>query len=132
MNLICVHPGDVPRVWPFVSGLIKKAMEKGDLGAFRPVERKVESGDMLLWVVCTERSIEAAVVTEIALTELHKVCTIVACGGKDMDEWLPLIGDIERYAKLERCHAMRIYGRAGWRRKLPQYRPRRVILERAL
>jgi hypothetical protein len=62
----------------------------------------------------------------------RKVCVIIACGGIDMPRWLPLIEGIEKYARAEGCAAVRIVGRKGWARVLPDYRVHRVVLERKL
>ncbi len=132
MNLICVNPADVERTWPFVSSMMYVAMKRGDFSSFKVVERAVLDGKMLLWLVHQDKKIAAAVITQITSTEWRKVLSIVACSGKDMDEWLPLITDIEKFAGSEGCHAVRIIGRHGWERKLPQYRPTRVVLERVL
>ena len=50
----------------------------------------------------------------------------------DRREWLPLLGALERYARAEGCKAMRIFGRRGWERLLPDYKPARVLLEKEL
>ena len=52
--------------------------------------------------------------------------------GRDRGEWLPLLAGLERYAKSENCQAMRIFGRRGWERLLPDYKPARVLLQKEL
>jgi hypothetical protein len=37
-----------------------------------------------------------------------------ACGGSDMKRWLPLIDQIETYARAEGCRRVSIFGRKGW------------------
>ena len=111
--------------WEKCSHLIRQAMVRGDLGKFEEVERQVLSGEAMLWV-----NGRAAVVTQIAIVESGKVCTIVACGGK-----LPTLDglqEIERYAATEGCRAMRVMGRRGWARKLKDYRTAAVVLEKEL
>ncbi len=83
----------------------------------------------LLWIVW-DGSLCAAVVTQIAHTIKGRVCVIVAIGGRARETWLHLIEDLEDYAVRENCTAMRIYGREGWKRVLPEYRQTRVILEK--
>jgi hypothetical protein len=50
----------------------------------------------------------------------------------DRRQWLPLIAGLEAYARAEGCAAMRIYGRRGWLKLLPDYRTSRVLLEKEL
>jgi hypothetical protein len=156
-QLLCIPPDHVGQVWPLVSGLIRTAMQRGDLSSFVAVEARVLSGSALLWLAIAHRKgveerpssrtmdgferpgdkatgpeVLAAAVTELHRTEWRKVCVIVACGGSDMSCWLDLIGPIEEFARAEKCSAMRIMGRKGWARVLPAYRPKRVVLEKEL
>ena len=45
---------------------------------------------------------------------------------------LPLIAGLEAYGRAQSCAAMRICGRRGWRKLLPEYRTTRVLLEKEL
>jgi hypothetical protein len=78
-------------------------------------------------------------VTSINLVNGRKRCIIVACGAEPapakaggIEDWLSLIGQIETYARDEGCTAMAIIGRRGWQRKLKDYRPVTVTLEKTL
>jgi hypothetical protein len=133
-HLICVPPARVHEFWPHARALIKAAMERGDISPFVCVEHAVLTGDALLWLAwdADARAIAAACVTELQKVGARKFCGIVGCGGKDMHRWLPLLAGVEDYARAEGCAAMRIMGRAGWARILPDYRRKRVILEKQL
>jgi hypothetical protein len=61
-----------------------------------------------------------------------KLCTIVACGGHGFERFGGLIGGLERFARAEGCARVRICGRRGWARRLPDYFVKRVILEKEL
>jgi hypothetical protein len=112
--------------------LIKAAMEKGRLSSYADVEHSVRNGTALLWLAWNGETIKAAAVTELTSANGEKFCTIVACGGHDRSQWLPLIAGLEAYGSREGCAAMRIYGRRGWRKLLPEYRTTRVLLEKPL
>lgn len=132
VNLICIDPSDIRYWWQHLAPLIHRAMWIADIGQFSPVEQDVLDGRALLWLAVQDINVLAAAVTEITNTESRKKCTIVACGGKDMRQWLHLIEGIENYARGESCSATRIIGRKGWMRMLKDYRATRVILEKAL
>ncbi len=132
MELACIDPKKIKEIWPKVAPLIYIAMRRGDFSKFKPVEDSVLNGWMLLWLAIKDGNIIAAAVTEISKTETRKLCTIVACAGEDMKDWIHLLGKIEGYAKAEGCSAARIIGRDGWARVLTAYRPRRVVLEKDL
>lgn len=105
-------------------------MQRGDLGRFDRLESDLLAGDGLLWLAVTEQEIQAAVVTQIIITECSKVCMIQACGGNGVNNWIGLIASIEDYARRERCDCVRLMGRRGWARVLREYSADKVIMER--
>src|SRR5947209_9285100 len=157
-HLICVDPARVHEFWPHARALIKTAMEKGDISPFAGVEHAVRTGNALLWLAwdAPARRIAAAAVTELQQVGVRKFCLIVACGAPSLPSpaqrvedarkradaggglgggpgrWLTLLAPIEGYARAEGCAAMRIMGREGWARILPDYRRKRIILEKEL
>lgn len=131
-DLLCIAPETVPQVWPHCSAFIRRALERGSAGDFAGVERSVLNARALLWVAWDGDKIMSAAVTELAKFGDVKVCTIVACGGDGLNNFLPLIAGIEKYAKAEGCDISRIDGRKGWARVLPGYKIARVTLERRL
>jgi hypothetical protein len=148
MHLLCIPPSRVHEFWPHARALIEAAMAKGDISPFAAVEHAVLAGNALLWLAwdAQMRVIAAACVTELQRVGPRKLCLIVACGaspshpspasgggiGWGPGGWLPLLAQIEDYARAEDCAAMRIMGRAGWTRVLKDYRKKRVILEKSL
>ena len=131
-ELVCVDPARVPEVWPHVAPLIARAMRRGGLGEVDDVRRGLAGGAALLWLAWDGERIVAAAVTELACVRGEKLCTIVACGGARFDRFGHLIGGLERYARAEGCARMRVCGRVGWRRRLPDYRLRAVIIDKQL
>jgi hypothetical protein len=127
VDLVCVNPADVEKVWPLARDLICAAIERTDLSDFADIEKDVLSGDQLLWLAISDR-VEAAATTHLS----RNVCTLTACSGHQRERWLPLFARIEKYAKDEGCHTMRIYGRKGWERVLDGYKAEYVILEKSL
>jgi hypothetical protein len=138
-RLICIDPARVHEFWPYVSPLIRAAMERGGITDFGSVAAAISAGRALVWIAIAhlegERpgmTIKAAAVTELSTVNGARFCTVVACGGRDRAEWLPLLAGLERYARAESCKAMRIFGRRGWERLLPDYKAARVLLEKEL
>jgi hypothetical protein len=131
-ELVCVDPARVHEIWPHVAPLVARAMRRGGMGAFPDVERGVREGRALLWLAWDGKDILAAAVTQLDLVDGVKLCTIVACGGQGFARFGPLIRGLERYAEAEGCTRMRICGRKGWARLLPDYRIQRVIIEKEL
>lgn len=129
---ICIPPDVVSQVWPHVFGMVRQAFVKTDLGLFRDMEEDVFAGRALLWVAWKEPEIEAAVVTQLRITEGGKVCLIGACGGRRARNWLALMSAIENHAREEGCNKIRAIGRKGWLRLLPDFHSRFVVIEKEL
>jgi hypothetical protein len=131
-ELLCVDPKRVHEIWPYTGPLVKAACRRTKLNAFADIEADVLSGRSLLWVAWTGRAINAAAATILINSEIGKVCVITVCSGHDMKRWLPLIGQIENYARNEDCARVRIYGRKGWLHVLEGYGSKYVIMDKEL
>jgi hypothetical protein len=131
-ELCCVDPAQVARMWPHVAHLIRRAMQRGGMGRFADVERDVLSADAYLWVAIDAGAVLAAAVTQVTQDDDHRVCTIVACGGRDFARWGGLIAGLEDYARAESCRRIEIAGRPGWLRRLSGYRPVKIVIRKEL
>jgi len=131
-ELVCIDPARIHEFWPHIASLIRAAMVRGRISTFEQVAEAVLAAEALAWIVWDGTAIKAAVVTSLGTVNGDRICTIVACGGRDRHEWLGLLGELEVYARTEGCKAIRIFGRRGWERLLPDYRPARILLEKEL
>lgn len=129
---ICVPPEMVPQIWPHVWERLQKVYQRTDLGRFKKCEEDVFTGRALLWLAWRQPEVLASVVTQIWETERSTVCLILACGGEKAREWLPLMASIEQYARAEGCNKIRIYGRKGWLRLLPDFHAPFAVIEKDL
>lgn len=133
VRLACVDPSMIEEFWPFARPLIEKAIKRTNLGRWCDHEHAILRGDELLWLANDGKRIEAAATTHLTKGQDGRpVCTITACAGENMGQWLPLIAGIEQYAKAEGCSCVRIFGRKGWSRVLDGYHVEHVVLERAM
>lgn len=129
-ELVCVDPQRIREIWLHVSPLLRAACRRTGLNAFSDIEADVLAGRSLLWVAWDGHAVEAAAATVLINSEIGKVCVITVCGGSGMKRWLPLIGQIENYAKNEGCTRVRIYGRKGWLRVLDDYEQKHIIMDK--
>jgi hypothetical protein len=127
---VCVDPRQIHDIWPHVSPSLKAACCRTGLNAFSDIEADVLAGRSLLWVAWDGHAIEAVAATVLINSEIGKVCVITVCGGHGMKRWLPLIGQIESYARNESCTRVRLYGRKGWLRVLDGYEHKYVIMDK--
>jgi hypothetical protein len=128
---VCVHPVIVHLIWPQVSHLIRRALERSDLGRFDILEQDVLAGRAILWLAI-EGEILGAGVTQIETTEKSKVCVLRAVGGTQFKKWAGVLPMIEEYARMFGCDKVRFAGRKGWERLIKNYNATRVVMERRL
>ena len=131
-ELVCVDPAQVEKCWPRVAHLIRRAMERGGMGRFIDIERDVLGANAYLWLAIDDGAVLAAAVTQVTQQRGDRLCTIVACGGRGWARWGALIEGLEDYARAEDCARMEIAGRPGWRRRLPGYRLRKIVIAKEL
>lgn len=131
VEAVCVDPKTIDQVWPQVKDLIKSAIERTGLSDFTSIEYDVLFGNQLLWLAISDR-IEAAATTHLVKGADAPVLIITAAAGSKRERWLSLREKIEAYAKAEGCSRVRLYGRRGWERVLPDYRVAHVIMEKVL
>jgi hypothetical protein len=127
VELVCVDPERVHEFWPYAKDLILSAILRTGLSQPTDIECDILNGHQLLWLAW-DGAIKAAASTHLA----NNVCTVTACGGANMNEWLSLFAQIEQYAKNEGCRCVRIFGRKGWLRVLKGYEAKHIIIERRL
>lgn len=132
VEIACVEPGRVGEIWPLVAPLLKSAIDRTRLSAWRDIADDIFYGDSLLWVAIEGEKILCATATSLQKTDFGTVCVITACGGTDMRRWIDLLARIESYAKAEGCRCTRIFGRRGWMRVLDGYSMSSVVLEKEL
>jgi hypothetical protein len=131
-SLHCIPPQLAREIWPLVRDKLYAAVRRTDLSHSVDIARDVLHGDGVLWLACDGQEIEAAAVTLLTRTDRHLVCLITALGGSNMERWLPLLSQIEDWARAEGAALVRVMGRPGWARVLKEYEVSNVVLERAL
>ena len=131
-SLHCIPPQLAREIWPLVRDRLYAAVRRTDLSHSVDIARDVLHGDGVLWLACEGEEIEAAAVTLLTRTDRHLVCLITALGGSNMERWLPLLSEIEHWARSEGAALVRVMGRPGWGRVLKNYHVSNVVLERAL
>jgi len=132
MQLVCVNPADVEKLWTKIERPLRRAIDRTQLSDFASCEAALFTGSHLLWLAIEGEKIEAMATTELAKIGERKICTIVACSGEEREHWLPLIAGLEKFAKDEGCASMRVYGRIGWKKVLKDYKMKHLILEKIL
>lgn len=112
--------------------LIEPAVARGGLYTQESVLGALKAGEMQLW--CAERGDEMvmALVTEIAHYPARKICAAMFVGGRDLEHCMPILADIEQWARENGCDRIVADGRRGWARKLKGYVERNTTVVKDL
>ena len=132
MKLLCVAPELVRQALPLADRYIRTAIESVAISEPEDAFANVIEGRALLWMVVDGEKIVGAVVTELQVFKGRKTCVIIAYGSDDHTGCGHLITNLEAFARAEKCAAIRLNGRKGWMRRLPDYSVKAVIMEKAL
>lgn len=132
MMSLCVNPEKIDEIWPRVSYYIQDSLKRGSgEDTLETLHQKLKNGLALLWIAF-DGEIHGAATTELITIAGRKTCVISACGGKDIALWGHGIGDLEAFAKDEKCSAVRIVGRPGWKKLFGDYKEPWICLEKEL
>lgn len=122
IQLKCIDANLIDEEWPSVKTYIAKALSYSDNKySLSSIKKSLKDRSSQLFIVRDYDKIYAACITSIIKYPRKKVLQISFAGGKDSHLWLHLISDLHFYALLEKCHAVEIYGRKGWLKKLSPY-----------
>lgn len=132
VELICVDPKRVHEFWPHIKDRLHRAVERAQASDWENDVDRIMSGDALVWIAWDQHQIAAVATTELVNFNGIKHCYITGCGGEKNENWLHLIGELEKFAKDEGCKSIRTLGRLGFRRVLKGYTERLVLLEKEL
>lgn len=132
---MAVPPEQAVDFWPRVLPLVERAYRRVDVEMPSDLLSSLIGGRALLWVVADAdlRDVLYAFITRLLVRPSGtKVCELVVGAGKQMNDWLPLQGELERYAKGEGCSKIVAEGRPGWARSLHGYKEIRRVIEKDL
>jgi len=113
-----VTPDHIDNVWADVEEFIKLT-DDIDTKASQ-IYGSLRSGVSQLWMGVNDKDkIEMVVTTSfVNYPDSGKMCRIDTMGGKNLEDWMDYLKDIEEWAKLNGCIAMDIFGRKAWEKLL--------------
>lgn len=127
IKLVGIGHKDVPFFWPFLKGWVKQgAPKQKDL---TELLREVLNREKQLWALQNDSGFTGAGITSITqdFDSNGLVCWVYALGGKDILPSIPfLLRKIEMWAKNQQAIAIRLRGRQGWFRLVPDLEIRKA------
>ena len=96
------------------------------------IRHDCRSGNKQLWSVY-DTKLRGVVVTHVVESPKGRICEIyAACGSCTREGIRAVLGRLRMWAVGVGCVFMRIYGRKGWKRVLPEFQFVGIILEQRL
>lgn len=131
-----VFPSALERLWPEIGPKLAAIADRSrGRWTVEPLLDAILDGRWQLWVVWNraEDRLQAIVGTEI-YTELSgkRFCGIRFATGDDRAAWMPLLDELEQWARENGCDAIDGWCRRGWEKHLPAYTLTHVLLEKDL
>ena len=110
----CPNSEQIDEYWSIAAPLLQKALDRGSDYTLDDIYAGLKSTEMQLWMW----SDEMALVTKLENKDERRWCLLLALGGDNMENWIYHLPLVEDWARDKGCDEMRIYGRAGWSRKI--------------
>lgn len=119
VSVLPVDRTDVTAFWPEVVPHLDLAITAGRRRfTLESIRADLIAGKKLLWVAQRHGRVIASIVTVMADFPAQRVCTILLCGGGDLNAWLDQALDrIEHFAEMNQAE-VDVVGRIGWHRAL--------------
>ena len=132
VHLYCFPHEWVPQWWPIAKPLIYKACVES-YSDFEQLEKDLFNRHACLWMAFQYDKPIAAAITQVSRVNGELYCYLTV-GGEEgkIKKWFGLLRIFEDYAKQERCKSFLIFGRLGWSKLLPSYKPKLIVLEKEI
>ncbi len=121
-------------VWPTVGPWIEHVVDRFAYFTVDDIVKEIFAGKARLWVACEGSQIVSSAITVTHLTKRGRHCEVLLMAGGTRKQWLPLLDDIEEWARRDGCKLMRNECRPGMAKLLKGkgYKARQFILEKEL
>lgn len=124
---------EIPMQWHRLAELLLPVMRRDEVdNTLEDVRQFLISEVFQAWHI----NWETVFITQIqsfgadAKAPTKRVCAIVYCAGKDLERWLPFARThFVEWAKTMNCSKLRITGRDGWEKVLPDFKKTSITVE---
>lgn len=132
MRLVPLPSEALDEWWPVVLPYAQKMTEVFPTDwPISAIRNDAAAGKLLLWLIWDHETKQAFGVVGVQVLRKGNgdlIAEIAMIGAEDHRRWLHLLPDLEADAKARGCVAIKVRGREGWARLLPEYRMRREIV----
>lgn len=123
VKVYIIAPHAIEKIWGEAGPMLARAVEHGD-GNFMlsDVFDGLVSGDMQLWVAHSDKGLEGALVSRIAVFPRKKMLSVMYLAGRHRKNWWKFYPHLEGWAKQMGCVGIEAYAREGLLKWLPDWR----------
>ncbi|WP_374634058.1 hypothetical protein [Ferrovibrio sp.] len=137
MRLHLIPPDKLAAAWRFIEPFARQIAgghhDQASRRSAEDIATGITEGRELAWAVLDEAGSACALVLGgIVQFPRMKLLRIHSCVGVGRKAWLPLLAEIEAFAKAQGCEQVEVICRKGWARELPDYRLTHVVMVRAV
>ncbi len=121
---VLVPPTEVAAIESIIRPILERSVDK----CFSRVRvdyffSEAKQNQMQIWLALTPpNTILAVAVTQIAECDGRKFCMVIQTAGTQMERWVHLLVEVEKWAAELGCQTIEIEGRRGWGRIFKDYR----------
>ena len=125
MKINLLAPTELALKWHTLEPLVKKAVFHGEHETDTVVylNRALNYQAQIWEITDNEGQTKGVVVTQFLNYSNYQTLHLVALAGTDLDKWVHLYYEIERFANNNKCTAVESWGRKGWSKYLPKVLP---------
>lgn len=129
-RLITYQSEEIEGIWPLIEPLIRKVFNKiEDRYTTASLKAMLLKKELQLWTSFDGKL--TFCLTHVAIYPRYKILEIFMLGGSGFN-WLQFQPVLEKWGKEIGCKSIRIYGRKGWGRKLPDFKIKQFVYEKIL
>lgn len=134
IELRLIERAEIPYYWLLLESYFERIPEKVTTEVTPDlILQKAGDKRLLLWLILNDGKPCGAAATGIRTCGNETVAFVEAIAGDGMKDWLlPVLSDFEARAKRAGATIIEHEGRRGWERRLPGFKPVRVVMQKVL
>ena len=135
LSLVFIDPNELPHLWPHLQPLLAEACE-WSAGQFSvsSVVAGIMNGEYRAAVFFDEKHMPQSLMI-LSVSEFptrKRILEVLLASGSALKEWLTLQPQLDAYARQFECHSIRMIGREGLQRLMPEWKRTAIVLEREI
>ena len=129
-----IAPPLVEKMFPQCAGWLERAVARCKDEDIGDVRDECAEGDAELWVAYIGKELSGVFVTQLQQSKFRRVLELRYLAGMPFRHWIETQPTLMAWAKQRGCDVIRIRGRRGWLRLLPEHgwRPTAYEMELAI